>query len=146
MPTAAKLFAALAFAALGFLGGRLFAGQLPEGTPTDIFGPATAAVGLVCGWMISGALAGRGYVAAMSTGVRTVVTTAFFALLAYSIYIMVLRAMRMLYDGPIEALLGVSALMLSYARLLAVPEILAMLLVGGLMGGSISEWAGRRWK
>ncbi|MGP3695704.1 TrgA family protein [Rhodobacter sp. NSM] len=146
MPTAAKLFAALAFAALGFLGGRLFAGQLPQGTPTTVFGPTAAGVGLICGWMISGAMAGRGYVAAMSTGVRTVVTTAFVALLGYSVYIMILRALRMLYHGPIEALLGVFSLMMNHAKLLATPEILAVLFLGGLIGGSISEWAGRRWK
>ncbi|RAZ87624.1 tellurite resistance protein TrgA [Cereibacter johrii] len=146
MPTAAKLVAALAFAALGYLGGRLFAGEVPEGTPTALFGPWGALAGLLCGWAISGARAGRGYWPALGTGVRTVVTGVFLALLGYSLYIMVLRAMRMLYDGPIEALLGVFALMLDQAQLLARPEIVGTLALGGMIAGSVTEWAGRRWK
>lgn len=146
MPTAAKLFAALAFAGLGYLGGLLFLDQLPEGTPAGFFGPGAALIGLICGWLISGALAGRGYVASMTTGVRTVATTVFWGLLAYSIYVMVIRALRMLYHGPMEAILGVFALMLDHAKLLATPEIVAILVVGGLIGGSVAEWAGRRWK
>ncbi|MCE6951613.1 TrgA family protein [Cereibacter sphaeroides] len=146
MPTAAKLFAALAFAALGYIGAMLFVDRLPEGTPAGLFGPGGAAIGLVCGWMISGAMAGRGYVASMTTGVRTAATIVFFALLAYSLYVMVIRALRMLYHGPMEAILGVFQLMLDHGRLLVTPEILATLVVGGMIGGSAAEWAGRRWK
>ncbi|SNX69325.1 hypothetical protein SAMN05878503_103314 [Cereibacter ovatus] len=145
MPTAAKLFAALAFAALGFLAGGLFGQQLPEGTPTATFGPAAALIGLICGWRISGALAGRGFGVAMGTGVRTAVTILFWGLLAYSIQIMLIRAMRKLYHGPMEALVGVVDLMLDHARLALAPELLAALLVGGFVGGALAEWAGRRW-
>lgn len=145
MPTAAKLAAALAFAALGFLSGQLFGAELPKGTATTIFGPVAAAIGLVCGWRISGALAGKGYGQAVGTGIRTAVTTVFWGLLGYAIQTMVIRSMRKVYQGPMDAVLGMFDLLAGYVRLAAAPELLAALFFGGLAGGVLTEWVGRRW-
>lgn len=146
MPTAAKLFAALAFAAVAYLSAGIYRNYLPEGTPTGLLGPVCAALGLFWGWRISGALAGRGVMAAMGTGVRTSITITFWALLVFSIYRMLRESMRMIYDGPVEALQSVFSWMLTYGMLLLNPEVLAALLLGGLFGGWLAEWASERWR
>ena len=44
-----------------------------------------------------------------------------------------------------EAVVAAFGLMLDYGKVLLTPKILGTFLVGGLIGGAISEWAGRRW-
>ncbi|NUB45158.1 TrgA family protein [Fertoebacter nigrum] len=146
MPTAAKLVAAIVFAALGFMAAELFKPAMPEGTQFGLFSPICAGIGLLCGWIVMGPLAGRGTWAAMGSGVRTAATIAFWALLGFSIYEMVLRSMKLRYDGPMEAVLAVFDLMLERGRLMLMPDLLGLLLLGGLLGGVLVEWAGRRWR
>jgi hypothetical protein len=146
MPTAAKLVAAIVFAALGFMAAELFKPAMPEGTQFGLFSPICAGIGLLCGWIVMGPLAGFGTGAAMGSGVRTAATIAFWALLGFSIYEMVLRSMKLRYDGPMEAVLAVFDLMLERGRLMLMPELLGLLLVGGLLGGVVVEWAARRWR
>ncbi len=146
MPTAAKLFAAVAFAAVAYLAAGIYRQYLPEGTPTGLLGPVCAALGVICGWRVSGALAGRGTMASMGTGVRTSVTITFWALLVFSVYRMLRESTRMVYDGPIEALQSVFSWMLSYGQLVLMPEVLAALLLGGIFGGWLAEWASQRWR
>jgi hypothetical protein len=146
MPTAAKLAAAVAFALVALITAQLYIPQLPEGTKLGHFREITAAIGFVVGWMVAGPLAGRGYRAAAETGVRTAITVVFWALLGFSIYLMIDRSMKMMYDGPMEAVLGVFQLMLEYGRKMMVPEVIGAVLLGGVLGGQFTEWAGKRWR
>jgi hypothetical protein len=84
--------------------------------------------------------------AAMGFGVRTSVTIAVWALLGFSIYEMILRSMKMRYDGPMDAVLGVFALMLERGQMMLTPEVLGVLFTGGVLGGMLAEWAGRQWR
>lgn len=146
MPTAAKLAAAVAFALVALITAQLYIPQLPEGTKLGHFREITAAIGFVVGWMVAGPLAGRGYRAAAETGVRTAITVVFWALLGFSIYLMIDRSMKMMYDGPMEAVLGVFQLMFEYGRKMMVPEVIGAVLLGGVLGGQFTEWAGKRWR
>ena len=67
------------------------------------------------------------------------------AVLGFSIYEMILRSTKMMYDGPMEALLGVFDLVIYYGKMMGSPEFIATLLIGGVLGGIAAEWAGRRW-
>jgi hypothetical protein len=58
---------------------------------------------------------------------------------------MILRSTKMMYDGPMEALLGVFDLMLYYGKMMGSPEFIGTLLVGGIIGGLAAEAAGKRW-
>lgn len=145
MPTAAKLFAALAFAAVGFFAAEAFKPALPEGTQFGFFTEICAALGALCGWRISGALAGKGYYASSGYGVRTSVTIVFWALLGFSIYEMVLRSMKLRYDGPFEAVVAVFDLAYGYLLLMGRSDFLIILVAGGILGGMLTEWASRRW-
>lgn len=146
MPTAAKLAAAVAFAIVGLLAALAYIPQLPQGTNPGYFAPITAAIGLVLGWFTMGPNVKRGYIEAASFGLRTALFLVFWTLLAFSIYFMILRSTRMIYHNAGEAVLDVPMLMLQYGKLLAVAPVIAMLLIGGIVGGVITEFAARRWR
>ncbi|HCZ00475.1 MAG: tellurium resistance protein [Rhodobacterales bacterium RIFCSPHIGHO2_02_FULL_62_130] len=145
MPTAAKLVAAVMFAAVGFLAAQAYVPSLPEGTQIGFLREICAGLGLVIGWFVMGRLVGKGYVEAVGFGIRTSVTVLFWAVLGFSIYEMILRSTKMMYDGPMEALLGVFDLVIYYGKMMGSPEFIGTLLIGGVLGGIAAEWAGRRW-
>jgi hypothetical protein len=118
---------------------------MPEGTQFGWFSEITAAIGLLCGWIVMGGLVGRGYAEAAASGVRVSVTITFWALLGFSIYEMVLRSTKLRYDGPMEAVLAAFALMLDYGSYLGTVAIIGTLAAGGVLGGLAAEFARRRW-
>lgn len=146
MPTAAKLFAAVVFAVVGYLAAEAYKPGMPEGTQFGLFSELTAFIGLLCGWMVMGVLAGQGYGRAAGYGLRTSATLVFWALLLFSVYEMILRSMKMRYEGPMEALVGVFDLMLQHGLLVLTVPVLAVLAAGGVLGGWAAEFAGRRWR
>jgi hypothetical protein len=146
MPTAAKLVAAIVFAALAYLAAEVYKVGVPERTVWGVFNVICAAVGALCGWFVMGRLAGRGYGAAMGYGLRTTVTFVFWIVVGFSIYQMILRSMNLRYGGPMEAIVGTFDLMIEYGQSMATGMMIATLLTGGVVAGAIVEWAGRRWK
>lgn len=146
MPTAAKLFGALAFGALGWVAASLYSQSLPEGVGIGLLREIVAFLGIIIGWRVAGGNAGKGYNAAMGTGLRAGIILVFFALLGFSIYEMVLQSINMRYDGPIEAVLGVFDLMMDYGRLLLTVETIGTLVVGSILGGWLAEFASRHWR
>ena len=145
MPTAPKLIAAVFFALLAALAAHLFIPVLPEGTQIKLFRELSAAIGLLCGWFIMGRSTGRGMVEAVNRGLVTSVAIVFWCLLAFSIYFMVRKSTRMMYDGPMDAVLGVLELMLEYGTLLKHPATPIALVAGGVLGGMLTEAVSRRW-
>jgi hypothetical protein len=146
MPTAAKLFAGVLFAALGWYAAHVFRLELPEGSRVGFLREGTALIGLICGWRILGRLAGRGYFASIGTAFRTALTMVFFTLLLFSIYLMVMDSVRMRYDGPMEAVLGIFDKMLEFGRLVGAPQVIGVLAAGSVLAAILTEFAGRRWK
>ena len=145
MPTASKLVAAVAYALLGFLAAQTFVKYLPDGTPLGYFREITAAIGFIVGWLVMGKLTRKGYREAINAGLVTALILVFWTLLAFSMYFMLRKSMRMMYDGPMEAVLGVFQLMFDYGKMLLVPDMLGVILVGGIVAGLVCEWAGKRW-
>jgi hypothetical protein len=145
MPTAPKLFSAVFFALLAAVAAHLFIPVLPEGTQTKMFRELSAVIGFFCGWFIMGRSTGRGTTEAINRGLVTAVATLFWCLLVFSIYFMIRKSTRMMYDGPMEAVLGVLELMLEYGALLKHPTTPAVLIGGGILGGMLTEAVSRRW-
>lgn len=146
MPTAARLFAAIAFCVVAFLAAEAFKPMMPHGTPFGYFSLVCAGIGVLVGWSVSGVLAGRGTGAAIGNGIRSSVTIVFFALLLFSGREMVLRSLKKLYHGPMDALQGMMALIAKYALLLLNTPDLVILIGGGILAGLFTEWAARRWR
>lgn len=146
MPTAARLVAALAFMAVAFFAAETFKPGMPPETQWGVFSYVCAGIGLLCGWFVMGRLAGRKLPGAMSAGLRTSATIVFFAMILFSVYEMLLRALRKRYDGVMAAIEGIFDLMLIYGNALLAPEPLIVLVAGGALAGLLSEWSSRQWR
>ena len=73
------------------------------------------------------------------------ITILFWVLLVFGTVTMIRKSLRMMYDGPMEAVLAVFNEMLAYGALLAAPATPVALALGGILGGMIVEWVSRRW-
>jgi hypothetical protein len=146
MPTAAKLLAALAFALVAFLAAEAFKPLMPEETVFGWFSQICAVFGALCGWMVMGSRAGRGWTTAMGVGLTTSAAVAVVSVFAFSGREMVFRSMNRRYDGPMEAVVGTFDIALDYGWRMADAQVLGILAGGGILAGLITEFAARRWK
>ncbi len=146
MPTAAKLFAALALAAVCFLTAQLVRPYLPPGTQVGAFAPLSALIGLFSGWRIVGPDTGRGGLASFLAGLRGAVFAALVAIIIFAIIEMARLSWRGTYDGPFQAVLGIVDLAVGFVPMLFKPDVAATLLIGAGLSGIFAEWAARRWR
>lgn len=147
MPTAAKIVSAVAFAIVGWLAALAYIPQLPEGTNTALLPPVLAALGFVIAWLSMGPNAGKGYVTAMSLGLRTSALLVFWGLLCFAVRYMVKESFKVgHYDNLGDAVLDVPMQMLTYGRPAVHVPVIMVLVVGGIVGGIVTEFAGRRWR
>ncbi len=145
MPTAARFIAALIFAFLGYLIAGYVKPLLPEGQPTPYLYPVSIIVPALSAWKVVGRLIGRGWTNAINTGIYGMAVALFFTLLTFAIGEMVKRSMRLQYDGPMDAIVGMFGIVLEYGALLLTSQILGLILIGGAVTGLIAEWAERKW-
>ena len=145
MPTAAKMIAAVAFAIVAGLAALAYIPSLPGGTSTGYFPELMAALGFLIGWQAVGGQVGRGYAKGVSLGLRGSVLIVVWGLLLFAIYFVILRSTKMIYKDAGAALLDVPMQMLKYGKLLASVRVAVVLVAGGVIGGVIAEFAGRRW-
>lgn len=145
MPTAGKLIGAIVFAALAYFITDLIKPLLPEGSRMGWFSQVNALVGLAMGWTIMGRGAGKTYRQSLGFGLTTLAATVFWCLVVWSGYEMLRRSMRMYYDGPVEALQEMAQLMIDYAKLAAVNEVIIPAIVGALFVSWLTEFFARRW-
>lgn len=146
MPSAPKLVAALFFAALAWFASDLIKAYLPEGTPAGAFSPVNAALGLVIGWRFAGPRfeAARDPARGPGVGLATVFVIAFWALIIWSGNEMVRKSMRGAYNGLFDALNSMMEIAIDQVLLIAHPDVIAVLVVGGLIGGWLGEWVAAR--
>ena len=147
MPTAAKLVAGLVFGFVAFLAAHFYALSLPGGASSGVLRQVSAVVGVLCGWFVMGPFAkrARGPVDAMGAGVRTSLTMLIFVLLIFAIVDMMDRAFKGRFKTPLDAILSIFEQSMRLIVPVAQPGILGVLLLGGLAGGAMAHWAGRRW-
>ncbi|MEH7829460.1 TrgA family protein [Gemmobacter denitrificans] len=145
MPTAGKLTAAILFAGLLYLTAELFKSAMPPETAFGRFSYLCAGIGMICGWLISGPRVRRGTAEALTNGLQTSITAAFFCLMLFCIYLMLKMALRKLYDGPFDAIMGVFELMFENGQLMIQTDVLVAILVGGPLAGWLTDRVGRRW-
>ena len=144
MPTAAKLVALLAFAAVGFLTAEIYKPGYDEATQWGWFTQVSTLIGAVCGWRVAGHEAGRGYPLAFGNGLRTAATMLFYALLVFSIEMMMSRAQMKYYGGIFDAIMGTFDIMLTYGRAFFVPQPMISLFIGGVLAAMLTEWTKRQ--
>ena len=145
MPTAARMITAILFAALAFYTSGIAKTILPEGTPTGVFTPWAMFLSACSAWKVFGRLVGRGYKAAINTGIYAVGVAMFFVTALFSIVEMIKRSMRFQYDGPMDAVVNMFGIALEYGVMFLDPRIGIPLLVGGIISGFVAEWAEDKW-
>jgi hypothetical protein len=147
MPTAAKLVAGILWALLAWFVSNLIKPYFPEGSDLGLFAEVNATLGLLLGWTMAGPRAGQaGWSGAISFGFTTTVALVVTGVFLHSFAEMVRLSMRRLYEGPVEGLVAVFGLMVEYFTLMAQTDVMVMLLVGGIVAGLMTEWAGRQWR
>jgi hypothetical protein len=146
MPTAARMVAGVLYAALVWYVSQLIKPLFPEGTDLGLFAEVNAAIGFLCGWILAGSRAGGSWSAAVSYGLTTVVAITFWGLLIHSTVEMVTKSMRMLYRGPADAVTDVFGMIVEFGILMAKPDILGMLVVGGVLAAILTEITGRNFR
>lgn len=145
MPTAPKLVSLIFFALLGYFAALTFGHQMPEGASLGYLPEYSAGIGAVVGWFVMGRSTGAGTSAAIGSGIKTSLLTVFWVLLVFSIYLMIKKSTHMMYDGPMEAVLGIFDFMIEYGRKMLVADFMGVVLGGGALGGILAEMAGKRW-
>lgn len=146
MPTAAKLVAAFIFAVCGYMVSELVRAELPEGQKLGWLVQVCVFVPMVVGWRVMGKLVGNNYGVSMNNGLYGIVVSTVSVTFIFAVALMIKKSRRLQYDGPMEALVDVFAIMLEYGLLLLNPFVLIVLVGGGFLAGLASEWAHRRFE
>ncbi|SDW48901.1 hypothetical protein SAMN05444358_101973 [Ruegeria halocynthiae] len=146
MPTASRLVAALCLLVIAFLVSSMIIDNGEEGKSYGSFTYVNMVLGIVCGWVIMGKRAGRGWTAGVNNGLTGVVALVFWGLFVQGTYEMFSQAMRHRFGGPFEALLAIFKIGVGYGEQLLTPEILITLGIGAVVSGVLTEIAVRRWR
>lgn len=146
MPTAAKLVGCLLFALIGAAVALRLPHYLPEGMKIGLLLPVTVAMAGLFGWRLAGPRSGgQSYGDAAATGLMTVTVTTLALLLTFGLFEMLRLTQRMVYKGPLEAVIGIFEQAMKFAPLLWHSDLLLVMGIGGLLAGVACEVAGRRW-
>lgn len=145
MPTAAKLFAAILIAVLGYFTAAAIAGYFEPHETEGAFRYVAAACGLLVGWKFLGPRAGGGIVSGIGLGLSSAIALVLLGQVVFSGYIMIVRALRKSYHGPFEALQGMVGIAIENLRFLEQGDVIAILVLGGIASGILTELVARRW-
>ena len=151
MPTGCKLVSAIYFAILGwFLGGLVWTSYVVvkeiDYKPNMSMNILLAAIGVFVGWRLMGVRGGQGRNYAIQGGILTSAALIIWAVVILSIRTMIQQAMKGKYGGSISAAVvsGFQIAIDSVKDYWNVP-IVVLLLIGGVVGGIIADWAAKRW-
>lgn len=145
MPTFGRLVGAILFGALAWYTTLLIIPLFPEETNLGLFQEVNTCLGLFAGWTVAGSRAGTGYVASLSYGLTALISLVVMGLFFNSFFVMIEFSLRKRYDGAGEAITHVFELFIEHGLMMATPEIIGTLLIGGLAGGLVTEFFGRRY-
>ena len=146
MPTAAKLAAAILFGTLAWYVSDLVTMLFPDRADFGRFLQYNAVLGALVGWWVAGSRARTTWPNAVAYGVTSALSMMLLALLLHSSTVMLSQSFHRVYEGPFEALLDVVRMMIDRFTLIATPQIMSTLLVGGVLGGLATEWVARKYK
>jgi hypothetical protein len=101
---------------------------------------------VIIGWLVMGKGTGQGTPHAMAAGLRTSGLLLFWGMFVFSIQEMLTRSMDLRYDGIQKALEGTVDILIEYGALVfGSGTTIAVLIVGGVLGGVFANWAAVRW-
>lgn len=145
MPTAGRLAGAVIYALFGWYMAGITVPYFPNEIAPDYWIPAAAAISLLIGWKICGKRAGRGYNPAIGIGLTASAAMAFCLIFALSFNQMISNALRMRYDGAMDAVVNIFTEMVSFGAYFFDVQLIVTLLVGGVICAWITEYFGQRF-
>lgn len=146
MPTAAKLFAGICLAVLGYVVSEIIKGNMPASTAFGLFSEVNAAIGFLCGWLVVGPRAGRGQSAAIANGFTGTVALVVWALFIHSANLMVENSLDRKYRTVMEAIMGLFESAVKYSEELVDVKVIVALLIGAIITGTVTEIVSRHWR
>ncbi|MDZ7709352.1 MAG: TrgA family protein [Roseovarius sp.] len=145
MPTFGKLAAAFGLGALGWIGSELFRPLMDEATNFGWFNYVNVALGLICGWRVTGRRLGFGYATGISAGLTGMAALVFWAVFVQSFNEM----MRLVLDGRIKGVMNGLKKMVDlgaeYGLVMLDGTLIGVLLAGGFLVGAVAEAVERRF-
>lgn len=147
MLTGGKFVAAITFGMLAYFVSDLIKPLLidTEGTRVGLLSPINGLIGFVMGWKVMGRGAGHTYRQAFGYGLTTLAATAFWCLLVWAGYKMLMRSIAKRYDGPVHALQSMAEMFLDFAYRVAANEVIIPAVIGALFMAWVTEFFARRW-
>ncbi len=145
MPTASKLVGAIAYGAIGAFAAYQGVPTLPDEVVPGYLIPLSGAMGVWLGWALIGKSKRGNFAQTFTQSVVTLGCMVFMVLFSVSCWDMIVRSMRLRYDGPGEAILDVSNLFVDNLQLLMVMPVLQVLGAGAVIGAILVRVAGARW-
>lgn len=145
MPTAARLAAAIFFAVVGFFFAITASPYFPEAREPSYWIPLNMGVGAVIGWMVCGTRAGNGLSNVIANGLTTGIGILFWVFFLFSFHEMIKKSLRKSYDGPMEAVVDVFALMIDWVQVFLQQDLAIIMVAGCLLAAFVTELVGRRW-
>lgn len=145
MPTAGRLAAALVFFIYGWYIGILAGPFFPESNPPNYLIPLSTGIAFLCGWMVVGSRAGRGYNPAIGNGLTGAFAYSFWMVFLISSFNMIRKSLRRLYDGPMEAVVDVFRLMLKMGAEMLDANLIISVAVGGVICAFVAEYFAKRY-
>lgn len=140
MPTFAKLFGAVGFAALFVAASFLMIPLFPYGLTPWYFTEFNGGIALILGWRIAGGRAGLGALSGVSNGITALVAIVFCTLALHGFTQMLLRSAELRYNGLTQAIMSGIGISFDLAIVLAKPKIIAILLAGSIVIGIVAEF------
>ena len=145
MPTAAKLFAALGMAAVGWFASEAIRPLLPEHTNFGWFNQVNVVLGLICGWRVTGRRVGGTFSEAISAGLTGAIALVFWGLFAQSFNLMLADALDKKYRGPFEGIMGIFNNAMDFGVYLMNGTVIGTILIGGMLTGVFADWISKRY-
>lgn len=145
MPTMSKLIAAVLMAALGWFTADLVKPYLSEGTPTGMFSPVAAAVGVLVGWRFTGKKLQAGKGTAVAIGLTSSLLLVLITAAAFGGKEMVDRSLRKNYKGPFDAVQGFFDNTIENLLITLQADVLIALVVGGVIVGWLTAMGARKF-
>ena len=146
MPTAAKGAGALCFAVVAWFLADAFIPGMPDAAAAGNMREFGALLGVFVGWLVMGNSVGHKYIDAIGYGWKTVIVLVFFGFLFLGMYEMLKQSTRMVYEGPVEAILDIFTRMYERAKQAVTVKVVITMVIGGGIAGFLTEAVSRRWK
>lgn len=150
MPTGARLISAIFFGFLTYIATHIVHAAFEADVGYDLdfgrFKEITAVIGLLTGWIVQGNRAGEGRNFAIQGGILTSFLIVFWSLTLWSLVEMIQESMKMKYRGATQALVDTFRIALDYAATFGNLTFIATMVIGGILGGMLAEWAASRYR